>query len=161
MAARAYRASHAAAMQGFTLLELLLVVSIMAIAAGGVAWSLRDPAEQDLAREAERLAAMLESGRAQSRLQGLPLHWVAQAGGFRFDGLVVPAGATPSIPVNARWLNADTTTLEPVGGNSVLLGPEAVLPAQSILLAWRDRPALRMRVHSDGIRPFSVQRESP
>lgn len=161
MEAQASRASHAADMLGFTLLELLLVVFIMAMAAGGAAWSLRDSAEQDLAREAQRLAAMLEGGRAQSRLQGTPLYWVAQPGGFRFEGLVVPAESTPSIPANARWLNDYTTPLEPAGGTRVLLGPEAVLPAQSVTLARRDRPALRMRVHSDGMRPFSVQRESP
>lgn len=161
MAARTSRPLQAADIQGFTLVELLVAISIMALAAGGVVWSLRDPAEQDMEREAERLAAMLESGRAQSRLQGAPLHWVAQAGGFRFDGLLVPAHATPSLPPTARWLSADTTTVEAAGGSRILLGPEAVLPAQSITLAWRDRPTLRMRVHSDGLRPFDVQRVSP
>ena len=39
--------------RGFTLLELLLVISIMALATAGVSLSLRDPSEAQLGREAD------------------------------------------------------------------------------------------------------------
>lgn len=45
--------------RGFTLLELMVVISIMAIAAAGVSLSLRDSGQAQLEREAERLAALL------------------------------------------------------------------------------------------------------
>ena len=48
---------------GFTLLELLVVVSIIAIASAGVSFVIRDNSQTVLEREGERLAALLEAGR--------------------------------------------------------------------------------------------------
>ena len=62
---------------GFTLLELLVVVAIIAIASAGVSFALRDSADTQLEREAQRLAALLESARAQSRTSGRPVQWRA------------------------------------------------------------------------------------
>ena len=56
--------------RGFTLLELLVVISIMALATAGVSIALRDNGQTVLEREGARLAALLESGRAQSRAHG-------------------------------------------------------------------------------------------
>ncbi|EER57631.1 general secretion pathway protein H, partial [Acidovorax delafieldii 2AN] len=47
--------------RGFTLLELLVVISIMALATAGVSLALRDSGQTQLEREAARLAALLES----------------------------------------------------------------------------------------------------
>ena len=52
--------------RGFTLLELLVVVAIIAMASAGVGFALRDTSQVALARDAERLAALLESARARS-----------------------------------------------------------------------------------------------
>src|SRR5512133_2429691 len=86
---------------GFTLLELLVVVAIIAIATAGVALSLRDSNATQLEREGQRLAALLESARAQSRSTGIPVRWTPTEGGFRFDG--VPPNALPD-----RWLAEGT-----------------------------------------------------
>ncbi|MDO9165761.1 MAG: prepilin-type N-terminal cleavage/methylation domain-containing protein, partial [Rhodoferax sp.] len=51
---------------GFTLLELLVVVAIMAMASAGVGFAMRDSSQVQLDREAQRLAALLESARARS-----------------------------------------------------------------------------------------------
>ena len=51
---------------GFTLLELLVVLLIMALGSAGVAWSLRQTPEQALEREAQRLIYWLEVARVQA-----------------------------------------------------------------------------------------------
>src|SRR5437868_10512301 len=87
---------------GFTLIELLVVVALIAIASATVSLALRDPAELQLQREAQRLAALLETARAESRASGLAVRWIpkGQASGddFRFEGL--PA----SVRLPTRWL---------------------------------------------------------
>ena len=59
--------------RGFTLLELLVVVAIIAIATAGVSFAMRDSQATQLEREGQRLAALLESARAQSRSSGVPV----------------------------------------------------------------------------------------
>jgi general secretion pathway protein H len=135
---------------GFTLLELLVVVSIVAMASAGVAFALRDAAGDPLDREAQRLAALLESARARSRLSGLPVRWVAHDSGFRFEGL--PRDALPQ-----NWLRNETR----VEGRGVLvLGPEPVIGPQAVVLASSARPGHVVRIATDGVRPFAVTAEN-
>ncbi|HYK00068.1 MAG TPA: prepilin-type N-terminal cleavage/methylation domain-containing protein, partial [Burkholderiaceae bacterium] len=49
--------------RGFTLIELMIVMALIAVAVGVVTLSLRDPAAAQLDREAVRLAALLEAAR--------------------------------------------------------------------------------------------------
>ena len=133
--------------RGFTLLELLVVVAIMALATAGVGLALRDSGQTLLEREAQRLAALLEAGRAQSRASGLPVRWQAVAGGFRFDGL--PEGQLPT-----QWLNAGTQVRGP---SALVLGPEPLIGPQQVLLAHADHPERALRVATDGLRPFAVE----
>src|SRR4051812_46294434 len=60
---------------GFTLIELLVVVAIIAIATAGVSFAIRDSASTLLERDAQRLASLLESARAQSRSTGVAVLW--------------------------------------------------------------------------------------
>src|SRR6187455_3280910 len=80
-------AAGSSALRGFTLLELLIVVAIIAIATAGVSFALRDPQAVQLEREAQRLAALLESARAQSRSSGVPVRWHPTESGFTFEGM--------------------------------------------------------------------------
>ena len=142
--------------RGFTLLELLVVVAIMAVAAAGVSLAMRDNSETALEREAQRLAVLFESARAQSRANGTPVYWHTTAEGFRFEGL--PAQALPD-----RWLAAGTTVR---GSPTVQLGPEPIIGPQAVELVSINPTANpshgALRVATDGLRPFAVQAlESP
>jgi general secretion pathway protein H len=140
-----------AANGGFTLLELLVVVAIIAIASAGVSFALRETGTVRLEREAQRLAALLEAGRAQSRLTGLPVRWQALEQGFRFDGL-------PQQGLPQEWLSEGTQ----VRGTATLsLGPEPIIGPQMVVLSSPDSPGRSLRVATDGLRPFSVSPESP
>ena len=132
---------------GFTLLELLVVLSIMALATVGVGLSMRDGTQAQLERDAERLAALLESARAQSRASGVPVRWLALPEGFRFDGL-------PSQhPLPTRWLDPSTGVRGP---GHLVLGPEPLIGPQQVILTQSGHPEHALRVATDGLRPFAV-----
>ncbi len=143
---------------GFTLLELLLVVAIIAMVSAGVGFSLRDLGQTQLEQEAQRLVAMLESARAQSRASGSPVYWHAGAQGFQFFGL--PPARTDessagglgsdSQPSMTRWLAPGTSVRDE---GIVTLGPEPIIARQQIVLVHGDRS---LRLVTDGLRAFVV-----
>jgi general secretion pathway protein H len=152
------RIAAAAGAAGFTLLELLLVLAIVAMAAGGVAFSLRNLGQTQLEREAQRLIAMLESARARSRASGLPIYWQATENGYVFVGPPMPVAASADAPVQTGqwqpqmdWLEAGVTA---ASAPRVLLGPEPIIAPQQIELRQGDN---RVRIATDGLRPFAVQ----
>ena len=133
---------------GFTLLELLVVLSIMALATVGVGLAMRDGTQAQLERDAERLAALLESARAQSRASGVPVRWLARPEGFRFDGL------PDSHTLPTRWLDPTTGVR---GEASLVLGPEPLIGPQQVILSQSTHPEHALRVATDGLRPFAVE----
>lgn len=140
---------RAASRRGFTLLELLVVLSIVAVSVGVVTLALRDSSATQLEREGARLAALLEMARAEARVSGLSVRWVLAPQGedtaFRFVGL------PPSLALPTRWLD-DRVSAQVLGQSSVVLGPDAILPAQRVLLSLGDQ---RLEVVSDGLGPFN------
>jgi len=132
--------------RGFTLLELLVVVAIIASASAAISLSLRDSADTALEREALRLGALLETARAQSRASGVPVRWRATATGFVLEGL--PGGKQQQV-----WLNAQTTAST---DDTLWLGPEPILSPSTIALANASNPQRQLRLHTDGVRPFAV-----
>lgn len=132
---------------GFTLLELLVVIAIIAFASAGVGFALRDADATALERDGQRLAALLEAGRAQSRASGVPVRWRATPDGFRFDGL--PAQALPT-----QWLHPTTRARTNSAAQTVLLGPEPLIGPQSIVLTSSEQPDKSLTLSTDGLRPF-------
>ena len=132
------------------MIELLVVLAIMAIATAGVVLALRDGASGTLEREAQRLAALLESARAQSRMAGVPVRWHSTVGGFVFEGL-----APAALPTT--WLSTDVRT-DHVG--DVVLGPEPIIGAQHIALQSLSDPTRSLTLVTDGVRPFTVTAEA-
>lgn len=146
----------AAGSKGFTLLELIVVIAIVALATAGVGLSMRDSGQATLDREAERLTALLESARAQSRANGVPVRFRATPQGpnaFEFDGL--PPGSLPG-----AWLSPGMSAqpLAPDGTAAValLLGPDPIIAAQQLLLTSAGPPSRTVRIATDGLRPFAV-----
>lgn len=137
------RAAHRP--HGFTLIELLVVLFIVGITAAAVSLALPDTHQQALNRDAERLAALLESARARSRTTGLPVTWQARPGGFVFRS---PDDTHP--PATTRWLNADTV---PGTRGPITLGPDPILTPQAIPLRNGDAHA---QVGTDGLAPFTT-----
>lgn len=136
--------------RGFTLIELLIVISIMALASAGVAMALRDNSQTQLEREAQRLAALLDTARARSRASGVAVQWVTTPQGFIFTGL--PEGSMPQ-----QWLSASTQALPtPLRLN---LGPEPVIGPQQLTLVNSEAPGRSLRLVTDGLRPFTVSNE--
>ena len=146
---------------GFTLLELLVVLAIIALGTVGVGFAMRDGAQNQLEREALRLSALLESARARSQMTGVPVRWQPTAAGFEFSGLQPQPGEASELP--KEWLSADTRAS--IGGHpnaqtaqlqSLLLGPEPIIEPQSVLLFSASQPDQRIRLITDGVRPFAV-----
>ena len=136
---------------GFTLIELLMVVAIMAIATAGVGLALRDTSGTALEQDAQRLAVLLDSARAQSRMTASPVRWRPTASGFAFEGLA--AGVT--FPSN--WLSQDVRA---TSAGAIVLGPEPVIGPQQIRLVSVSQPSRSLVLATDGVRPFSVLTDS-
>jgi len=145
---------------GFTLLELLVVLAIIALGTAGVGFAMRDGVQSQLEREALRLSALLESARAQSQLSGAPVHWQVSADGFVFSGLP-QTGDEAGLP--HTWMRPDTqaevqrSSSAGAAPQSLLLGPEPIIAAQSVRLYSSTQPEKSIRLATDGVRPFAVQ----
>jgi general secretion pathway protein H len=137
---------------GFTLIELMVVVALIAIATAAVSLSLRDPAATRLDQEGARLVALLESARTQSRAIGVAASWqpataASAAQGFAFVGLP----ATSELP--DHWI-VPGVSAEVTGASAVVLGPEPVIGAQTIVLHLDGQS---MVVATDGLGPFVAE----
>lgn len=136
---------------GFTLIEVMVVMAVIAIAVGVATLALRDSRVTRLDREAARLAALLETARAEARVAALPVRFVLTPEDgerqFRFAGL--PASRT----MPTRWLDDAVVAQIGEGRPALQLGPEALIGRQRIILRIDDQ---RIEVGTDGLRPFGV-----
>jgi general secretion pathway protein H len=170
--------------RGLTLLELLVVLAIIGFSVAGVSLSLRDSSQTQIEREAQRLIAVLEAARAQSRTSGIALIWQATPEGFVIRPALAPNPAqanntamasttiNASQPIAARtqtWLTAGTQAVvntvsasanNTAPANLVVLGPEPILAPARITLtvatANNAKPTPALSIGTDGLRPFQV-----
>lgn len=135
---------------GFTLIELLIVIAIVALSASLMTLALRDSSASRLEEEGARLVALLEMARAEARVAGSTVRWMPVTDGaenhFRFVG-ISERSALPT-----RWLDAGTRA-RVGGGVFVVLGPQAILPPQRIVLSLGRQ---QLEVASDGLAPFAL-----
>ena len=142
--------------RGLTLLELLVVLAIIAISSAGVALAMRDNAQTQLEREAQRLIAKLEAARVQSRAQGLPLVWRATASGFVIETPLVGSSFEAQ---SEDWLSADMSIGISAGIKTITLGPEPIIPPATITLSKASGQSsgakpMNLRIGTDGLQPF-------
>ena len=138
---------------GFTLIELMIVVAMIAIASAAISMAIPDPQAAQLEREAERLAALLEAGRAEARAGGLSVSWVPvrddSGEHFRFQGL------PPRVVLPRQWLG-EPVSVEIAGARALMLGPEPYIGPQQLRLRLGKEQVL---LSTDGLSPFALQRE--
>ncbi len=149
---RTHPPSHKA---GFSLVELLVVLLLIALVSGLASLALRDGGQAALEREALRLSALLEAGRAEARASGVAVRFELTSPGsdpaFRFVGL--PPESLPA----GHWLNPELRARID-GATALRLGPEPLIGAQRILLTLGER---ELALATDGLAPFSVQDPAP
>ena len=134
------------------MIELLIVVALIAVAAGVVTLSVRDPAANQLDHEGMRLATLLEAARAESRGMAVPVRFALGPGSggpsdaaFRFEGMPL------STPLATRWLDPEVQA-EIIGAKQLTLGPEPLIGAQRIVLRLHGRS---LTLATDGLSPFA------
>jgi general secretion pathway protein H len=146
------RVMTSARARGFTLLELMVVIALIAITTAVASMALPDPSTSRLEKESARLIAFLESARAQARSNGLTVMWLPQSAGgevdYQFMGL--PPKEVPSL----QWMEREVRA-EVVGSPSIVLGPEPVVGPQSIVLRLGTQQII---IGTDGLSPFDVVR---
>lgn len=153
-------------------MELLVVLALLGLLTAAVSLSLRDPAASRLDREAARLVSVLEAARAESRANAAPVRWVAvpaltqpatgndvAAQGFRLLGLP-PQADLPGNRAAAAWLDqgGEAIRVRVTPGPSLLLGPEPIIPSQTVTLSLGDHS---LALATDGLRPFSPAPMAP
>jgi general secretion pathway protein H len=141
--------------RGFTLLELMVVVAVVALATAGATLALRDGSATRLEREGLRLSALLESARAQSRTSGVPVVWRLRPDGFEFVGVKPRRDVQSSLAEPRTWLDPQTRArvTQPTGAQVLVLGPEPLIAAQQLVLQQGER---QLTLATDGISPFAV-----
>jgi general secretion pathway protein H len=135
--------------RGFTLLELLVVLTILGLVSATLVLSLRDGREELLDREVLRLQAAIETARALARASGAAVVFELRPEGYAFRGL--PEGADTEGLDEHRW-PAPELQAHLDAGSTAMLGPEPFIPPFQIQLRWG--PAVRT-LATDGWR--SVQ----
>jgi general secretion pathway protein H len=136
--------------RGFTLLELLVVITVIALGTAGVALAMRDSGQTSIEREALRLSALLDAARSQSRASGVMVTWDA----VQDDSSTLVMrwrGLRSKEPLPTQWLDAQTRTMTPL---VVVLGPDPVIAPQRVRLTLGTE---RRDVVTDGVGSFKVE----
>lgn len=156
---------------GFTLVELMVVLVVIAVAASMVTMSLSPVAGHALESAAERLSATLEAARWQAISSGRRIAWEAPPSGSTgvqghwYDQLpngvwqlrVTPS--PPSPPSSEDGVTVSVTLPPPLNQAParLLLGPE---PVGAPACVWLTQAGSTIAVVSDGVAAFSVRRDA-
>lgn len=133
---------------GFTLVELLMTVAIIGLAAGAVVLSVPDP-RPSVAADAERFAARLGRAREEAVLSNRPVAVEATAAGYGFSVFDGAAWATLTDGPFGPELWSEGVSVSPAGPLRVVFDPTGVAEPATVTLS-RDRRAVRIAVDGAG-----------
>ena len=122
--------------RGFTLLELLVVLAILAVAVGTVSVSLAPAETRRVDEEAMRLAALFRLAQDESRVRSREVVWRADRHGYRFDIAGVSDARASDDPLRPR---AWPFPIDAVTPGEVRFGREPLLTAVDIRIAMPGR----------------------
>ncbi|NVZ21829.1 GspH/FimT family pseudopilin [Pseudomonas costantinii] len=137
--------------QGFTLIELMVVLVIIGIASAAISLTIKPDPLHLLRKDADRLSQLLQVAQAEARADGRPITLRTDAKGFGFnrrseDGLGIETFKADAQLRPRAW---DSTPMQ------VTIEPRQTL----VLNAEWINPALRV-VLSDGQHSLSLQRDA-
>lgn len=130
---------------GFTLVELMVVIAIIGVAAGAVLLSMPDP-RPTLAVEAERFAARLTLAREEAVMTNRPVALRAEAAGYGFESFD-GAAWTPLTGVLAPTAWGEGTAVAGAGAARAVFDPTGGSDAASVRL---EREGQAVTVAIDG-----------
>ena len=137
--------------RGFTLLELLVVIALIALSTAGVALAMRDSGETTLEREALRLSALFDAARSQSQASGVAVTWEVATNQNNASSMLW-RGLRSKEPLPTTWLDARIEArIE--GGSRLVLGPDPVIAPQRVQLTLGGDSRT---IASDGVGAFQV-----
>jgi len=153
--------------RGFTLLEILLVIVILAVSAALIAPSFFAASQPSLDDEARRLNLALKLASDEAALGGSPFRWSARSDGYVFESadsegawqaLSEPPFAEYDLPAGIHIADVQpvNTSLSEAAEDAekknatvmarLFFSPQGVMKASEIVLAETARPGMRIRI---------------
>jgi general secretion pathway protein H len=150
--------------RGFTLVEVLVVVTIIALLVSLVAVQLAPGAQQSVADEGARLAALLRHARDEAIATGVPLAWQRTEGGYQFlqrgpDRKWQPMDSDASLrarplPTGVSVASIETPSKASRENQTVIFLPTGIADPFRITLMLGEH---RVHVASDGVTVPSIE----
>jgi general secretion pathway protein H len=131
-------------MRGFTLIEILVVIAILGVAAAAVALSVSTSDARLLQEETARLGALFRIAQNEARISGRALVWEADREGYRFRPLPLPSDSAEAarewsdeILRPRRW----PFPVRAVEGSPIVFGREPLLEPAQLRIHTAEREA--------------------
>lgn len=143
--------------RAFTLVELLVTLAVIAIAAALLSANLMPDARRELRTDAERLSLLLAAAREEAQVRGRPVRFVADERGYRF--LVFSDRQWRSLeeaPLRERGWSAPTRVMLSRGDarSALEFGRDPVDAPFELVL---ERDGLQVALAANGLGRFEVR----